>query len=402
MSEASFVNHGQVSLGSINTFGFKNRLINGQMQIAQRGTKATITANADIPEGYKTVDRWYTYATATTGTVASVVVQQVAGTGNIKNNLQITGGASITGVGVGQRIESANSCDLAGNTVTLSANLSNSLLTTVNWTVYYANTNDSFGTLLAPKRRMVSRGSWTVTNTLTKYDAQIVLPDEAINGIEVVFTVGAQTSGTFVLGNVQLEMGFTPTSFDYRPFGTELNLCQRYCYATSGVSSNTTKATAIAANVKYQIESLGNTNFVSIGAQINSVGQIFTATGVGTGTGTAINLVDRYNAIQSTGYWANSGNGHACFTGQFGVTLRTPPTFSATGNANSYGIYSFSSSNYYQPVSTFLGISNTSSNTFYMFTCNVASTSNIGTPFYLTDYNGTIFSNNWIIFSAEL
>jgi hypothetical protein len=393
MSEASFVNHGQVSLGSINTFGFKNRLINGQMQVAQRGKKATITANADIPEGYKTVDRWYVYSTA-----GSVVAEQVDGTGNIKNNLQLTGGTGI--VGVGQRIESANSRDLAGNTVTLSANLSNSSTPTVNWTAYYATANDRFGTLLAPKRRMISRGSWTVTNTLTKYDAQIVLPDEAINGIEIVFTYAG--GGTFLLGNVQLEMGFTPTSFDYRPFGTELNLCQRYCYATGGVSSNTTKANAIVATKQYQIETLGNTNFTSIGASINTVGEIFIATGAGTGTGTAINLVDRYNAIQTIGYWANSGNGLAYFTGQFGVNLRSPPTFSATGNANSYGIYSFSSNNYYQPVNTFIGLSNTSSNTFYMFTCNVASTSNISTPFFLTDYNGTTFSNNWIVFSAEL
>jgi hypothetical protein len=246
---------------------------------------------------------------------------------------------------------------------------------------------------------MISRGSWTVTNKLSRYDAQIVLPDEAINGIEIVFTYAG--GGTFLLGNVQLEMGFAPTSFDYRPFGTELNLCQRYCYATGGVSSNTTKANAIVANVKYQIETLGNTNFTSIGASINTVGEIFIATGAGTGTGTAINLVDRYNAIQTIGYWANSGNGQAYFTGQFGVNLRSPPTFSATGNANSYGIYSFSSNNY-QPVNTFIGLSNTSSTTFYMFTCNVASTSNISTPFFLTDYNGNVFSNNWIVFSAEL
>jgi hypothetical protein len=393
MSEASFVNHGQVQLGSINTFGFKNRLINGQMQIAQRGTKATIPANADIPEGYKTVDRWYVYCTG-----GDVVAEQVEGTGNIKNNLQLSGGGGT--VGVGQRIESVNSRDLAGNTVTLSANISNSSTPTIYWSAYYANAPDRFGTLLAPKRRMISRGSWTVTNKLSRYDAQINLPDEAINGIEIVFTYGG--GGTFLLGNVQLEMGFAPTAFDYRPFGTELTLCQRYCYATGGVSSNTTKANAIVATKQYQIEKLGNTNFTSIGATVNSVGEIFIATAPGTGTGTAINLVDRYNAIQSTGYWANSSNGYAYFTGQFGVSLRSPPTFSATGNANSYGIYSFTTNPWYQPVNAFFGISNVSSNTFYMFTCDVTSTANIGTPFFLTDYNGNTFSNNWIVFSAEL
>ena len=35
---------------------------------------------------------------------------------------------------------------------------------------------------------------------------------------------------TGTLGSVQLEKGSTATSFDYRPYGTELALCQRYYY----------------------------------------------------------------------------------------------------------------------------------------------------------------------------
>jgi hypothetical protein len=41
------------------------------------------------------------------------------------------------------------------------------------------------------------------------------------------------TSGaTFYITGVQLEKGSTATSFDYRPYGTELALCQRYYYKT--------------------------------------------------------------------------------------------------------------------------------------------------------------------------
>ena len=36
---------------------------------------------------------------------------------------------------------------------------------------------------------------------------------------------------TGTLGSVQLEKGSTATSFDYRPYGTELALCQRYYWA---------------------------------------------------------------------------------------------------------------------------------------------------------------------------
>jgi hypothetical protein len=43
-----------------------------------------------------------------------------------------------------------------------------------------------------------------------------------------VFTVGSQTSGTWIIDSVQLEKGSTATSFDYRPYGTEQQLCFRY------------------------------------------------------------------------------------------------------------------------------------------------------------------------------
>ena len=212
-----------VNCTGINYDGFKNRIINGQMQIAQRATSATITAASTIAAGYSTVDRFYVYCTG-----ANVTAAQVAGSGATKNRFQITGAASVTAVGIGQRIEQLNSYDLAGSTATLSLDISNSLLTTVTWTAYYANTADTFGTLASPTRTQISTGTFTVTSTLTNYSTQISIPAAATTGIEIVFTVGAQTSGTWVIGNVQLEKGATATSFDYRSIGTELGLCQRY------------------------------------------------------------------------------------------------------------------------------------------------------------------------------
>jgi hypothetical protein len=212
---------------SASTFGFKNRIINGQMQIAQRATSATITAGSTIAAGYSTVDRFYVYCTG-----ANVTAAQVAGSGAIKNNLQITGAASVTAVGIGQRIEQLNSYDMAGSTATLSLDISNSLLTTVTWTAYYANTANTFGTLASPTRTQIATGTFTVTSTLTRYSIQISIPAAATTGIEVVLTVGAQTSGTWVVGNIQLEESSIATSFDYRSYGTEFAMCQRY-YQTS-------------------------------------------------------------------------------------------------------------------------------------------------------------------------
>jgi hypothetical protein len=64
---------------------------------------------------------------------------------------------------------------------------------------------------------------------LANYTAQISVPAAATTGIEILFTVGAQTSGTWVIGNAQLEKTTaTATTFDFRSYGTELALCQRY------------------------------------------------------------------------------------------------------------------------------------------------------------------------------
>lgn len=208
---------------SANTFAFKNRLINGQMQIAQRATSGT--SGAAVPTTtptYPSVDRWYAYATGATVTVA-----QVAGSGANRNNLQITGAASVTAVGVGQRIEALNSYDLAGSTATLSINTSNSLIGTVTWTASYATSADTWSS-----KTQIATGSFTVTTTLTNYSAQISIPAAATTGIEILFTVGAQTSGTWIIGNVQLEKSSIATSFDYRAYSTELALCQRYYYKT--------------------------------------------------------------------------------------------------------------------------------------------------------------------------
>lgn len=209
-------------------YGFKNRIINGAMVIDQRNAGASQTFTAAAALAYS-VDRWYGYCTG-----ANVTGQQIAGTyADSKNRYQFTGAASVTAIGFGQRIEQANSYDLANTTATLSCYISNSLLTTVTWTASYATTTaDTFGTLASPTVTQIATGTFTVSGTRTKYTTNITVPSAATTGIQILFTVGAQTSGTWIMDSVQLEKGSTATSFDYRPYGTELALCQRYYFKT--------------------------------------------------------------------------------------------------------------------------------------------------------------------------
>jgi hypothetical protein len=48
----------------------------------------------------------------------------------------------------------------------------------------------------------------------------------------------ATSGNTFYVTGVQLEKGSTATSFDYRPYGTELALCQRYCPVWESTATN--------------------------------------------------------------------------------------------------------------------------------------------------------------------
>jgi len=202
--------------------GFRNRIINGDMRIDQRNAGASQTFTAAAALAYS-VDRFYGYCTGANATGA-----RVAGTAPNEFAYRFTGAASVTAIGFGTRLEATNTTDLAGSTATLSVQLANSLLTSVTWTAYYATTADAFGTLASPTRTQIATGTFTVTSTLTTYSAQISVPSAATTGIEIVFTVGAQTSGTWTIDNVQLEAGSNATEFERRPFGTELELCQRY------------------------------------------------------------------------------------------------------------------------------------------------------------------------------
>jgi hypothetical protein len=210
--------------------GYKNRFFNACMRVAQRATSATVTAGTTVPTsstGYPCVDRWFVYSTG-----ANVTAAQVAGSSTTQNRLQITGAASVTAVGVGQRIEVSNSYDLNGQVVTLSVDMANSVLTVVTWTASYATTANTFGTIGTPTKTQIATGTFTVNSTVTNYNAQITIPSAATTGIEVLFTVGAQTSGTWTIGNPQIELGASATAFDARPIGTEFLLCQRYYQTT--------------------------------------------------------------------------------------------------------------------------------------------------------------------------
>ena len=191
----------------------KNRIINGAMQIWQRGTPITTSG------GY-TADRW----TQVSGN-SIVHTQSTDAPTGFTNSMQMAG----TGSNIAQRIESVNCIGLGGATVTVSLWYKNSTGSDpLSLSLYYANSADNFGsvTQIGSNQTLSASpsSSWTYyTATFTNISAN------AINGLALYVFRGSSATATGLLTGVQLEVGSTATSFDYRPYGTELALCQRYC-----------------------------------------------------------------------------------------------------------------------------------------------------------------------------
>lgn len=248
-----------------NTFGFKNRIINGAMVIDQRNAGASVTQSTSLT--YVT-DRF-----AVVGSVASKFTAQQSSTTptGFINSLLFTSSSAYT-VGTSEDfsvrhyIEGLNVSDLAwgtasASTVTLSFWVRSSLTGTFggtlansaqdrfyvfSYTINSANTweqktvtiaGDTTGTWLTTNgigiRLFWSLGAGaTVSGTAGSWGSTFY---RSVTGAtSVVGTNGA----TFYITGVQLEKGSTATSFDVRPYATEFALCQRY-FQTLAVSTGT-------------------------------------------------------------------------------------------------------------------------------------------------------------------
>ena len=239
-------------------YSFKNRIFNGSMVIDQRNAGASVTPT----NGQYTIDRWCSFLSQS----SKYTVQRNAGSvtppAGFSNYLGVT---SLSAYSVltsdtffqYQPIEGFNFADMAwgtanAQTVTLSFWVRSSLTGTFggalineaanrsypfSYTVSSANTweqktisiaGDTTGTWVgatngtgALLRFGLGSGS-TFTSTAGSWQSgNFVQPTGSVS---VVGTNGA----TFYITGVQLEKGSTATSFDYRPYGTELALCQRY------------------------------------------------------------------------------------------------------------------------------------------------------------------------------
>jgi hypothetical protein len=240
-------------------YSFKSRIINGAMVIDQRNNGASVTpTNAQY-----LVDRFF--ASLTQASKFTAQRSTTTATGFI-NSLLITSSSAysvLTGDTflIAQSIEGFNVSDLAwgtanAQTVTLSFWVRSSLTGTFGGALTNAGQNRSY-----PFSYTISSANTFEYKTVTiTGDTTGTWATDNSTGITVRFglgsgatysgTAGAWAAGnlvqptgsvsvvgtngaTFYITGVQLEKGSTATSFDYRPYGTELALCQRYAWRCS-------------------------------------------------------------------------------------------------------------------------------------------------------------------------
>jgi hypothetical protein len=289
------------SLGAGNASLMKNRIINGAMLISQRGSSFT-PANGDY-----TLDRWqYQISQSSKLTVAT---STDAPTG-FSNSMLVTSSSAYS-VGAGdyfsvlQSIEGFNTYDLSfGNanakTITLSFWVKSSLTGTFGGTLIngsysraypftYTISSASTWTQISVTIAGDTTGTWVgatngvglqvnfglgvgANNSATAGSWTGAGKYSATGAVSVVGTNGA----TWQVTGVQLEVGSSATGYEYRQYGQELALCQRYYWKQAytvannrygtGVGIGDTTIDAIIINLPVTMRSSPTNSFTALGA----------------------------------------------------------------------------------------------------------------------------------------
>jgi hypothetical protein len=254
---------------------FKNRIINGAMMIDQRNAGASVT----VTTGDYTLDRWAALATATS---KYSVQQNAAAVTPPAGFINYLGATSLSAYSISssdafwlaQRVEGLNVADLAwgtanAQTVTLSFWVRSSLTGTFGGSIQNSARNRSYpftytiSSANTWEQKTVTiagdtSGTWLTTNGIglrvliglgvgsTFSGTAGAWAGSDFRGATGATSVVGTNGATFYITGVQLEKGSTATSFDYRPYGTELQLCQRYFQqlgSTVGVAASATMFT---------------------------------------------------------------------------------------------------------------------------------------------------------------
>jgi hypothetical protein len=253
----------------------KNIIINGAMQVAQRGTSST-------SGGYETIDRFSASYNGTDEAPTQEQVNVAAGTTpytlGFRKAWKFTNGNQTSGAGASDRVEvayKAESQDIAKSGWNYTS--SSSFITLSFW-IKSSVAQNFFGRILSAdgtaQRYAFETGSltadtWTKITKTIPGNSNLQFDNNNEEGLKISWygfagtdftdssslnTWAAGVSGnrtpdqtstwyttnnsTLELTGVQLEVGSVATDFEHRSFGEELSLCQRYYQRWKGFSDH--------------------------------------------------------------------------------------------------------------------------------------------------------------------
>jgi hypothetical protein len=230
------------SLVNGTALAFRNKIINGNFDIWQRGTSlASGTGARYLTDRFRNNSAGSTYTASrqsfTVGQTAvpnnpsffyRTVVSSVQGNGNLATFIQ--------------SIEDVHT--FSGQTATLSfyAKADSNKPISIEFVQVFGSGGTPSSFVSIPVQKINLTTSWqkfTLTANIPSISGKIIGTDNTDNlSILFYFDAGSnsnarsnnlgQQSGTFDIAQVQLEEGSVATPFEVRPIGTELALCQRY------------------------------------------------------------------------------------------------------------------------------------------------------------------------------
>ena len=227
-----------VTPNSANVIG-KNLVINGAMQIAQRGTSGSTSST-----GYLSVDRFIVNANGTSVTLAQ--------SSDVPANTGLEYSMSFTRTASGQDFRHAVELPADGKAGRLDGTLTVS---------YYAkiNTGTANGTFqyryaasaLGGGNTQTVTTSDSLTTTWQRFTHTFTNADTVAAG-DLSFSMlwSVDTNCTLNITGVQLEVGSSATEFEHRPYTTEYQLCQRYL-ENIGVDASAAIWSGYGATVNY-------------------------------------------------------------------------------------------------------------------------------------------------------
>lgn len=205
------------------TSDFKNRFINPNFEIWQMGTSIAIPVGVNT----YTADGWIV-ASSGSGVTANKVAFATP-TGRSRYGMQIVGAAGNTNVEIIQRVEAANSFDLAGKYISVSFYINHNIGATMNdlmIRLFRANVENNFSTVT---QEDVTVHKSVLNSTTTLITCTFSASASAVTGLCLVIdtNTGILAGKALIISEAQLEEGKVCSLLEKRDASRELLMCQR-------------------------------------------------------------------------------------------------------------------------------------------------------------------------------